>query len=349
MITILPNTRIYVLCPAKVATGGPELLHQLCYHLRNTFGYEAYMYYYPPNHPNPIHPAYKCYNNPYACEIEDLEKNVLISPEVNQALNLLTNYRRIRKIVWFLSIDNYFLSRIKRTDFLIRRALVKILRVSKPTSLLEIHMDKIAERYPLEKDQRLKNVNGVMAQSKRALEFLASKGFSPVYYLSDYLNEEFLRETYNPERKEDIVVYNPAKGFQFTIKIIQQAPSLKFIPVKNLTRTQVIDLLKRSKVYIDFGNHPGKDRLPREAAILGCCVITGMKGCASYFEDLPIPSEYKFEDKVENIPKIVQKIEDCLQNYYERIKDFDFYRTVIKGEPEKFVEDMRKIFQATNL
>ncbi|MGC8677909.1 MAG: hypothetical protein ACP5UF_06830 [Hydrogenobaculum sp.] len=90
-----------------------------------------------------------------------------------------------------------------------------------------------------------------------------------------------------------------------------------------MTRDQVIETLQKAKVYIDFGNHPGKDRIPREAAILGCCVITGKRGSATFFEDVPIPEEYKFE---------------------ERYQDFNYYRQVIRNEPTKFLENLKKIF-----
>jgi len=112
----------------------------------------------------------------------------------------------------------------------------------------------------------------------------------------------------------------------------------------NMTRKEVIETLQRAKVYMDFGNHPGKDRLPRESAILGCCVITGKRGSARYFEDVPIPEQYKFEDKEESIPTIVERIRDCLENFEERYKDFDYFRQVIREEPKKFLEDLKKIF-----
>ena len=51
-----------------------------------------------------------------------------------------------------------------------------------------------------------------------------------------------------------------------------------------MTPEQVVDLMSESKVYIDFGNHPGKDRIPREAVINGCCVITGVRGSARFKE-----------------------------------------------------------------
>jgi len=53
------NSKVYVVCPANVATGGPELLHQLVYKL-NIFGIEAYMYYYNTKKgKDPVHDEYK--------------------------------------------------------------------------------------------------------------------------------------------------------------------------------------------------------------------------------------------------------------------------------------------------
>ena len=85
----------------------------------------------------------------------------------------------------------------------------------------------------------------------------------------------------------------------------------------------------------------------KETTILGCCVITGKRGSAEFFEDVSIPDEYKFEDKEENIPKIIEKIIDCFENFEKRYKDFDNYRQIIKEEPQKFVEDLKKIFVRT--
>jgi len=45
-VEIYPNTKIFLACPAHIAIGGPELLHQLAYHLRKDLSIDAYMYYY---------------------------------------------------------------------------------------------------------------------------------------------------------------------------------------------------------------------------------------------------------------------------------------------------------------
>ncbi len=45
VIEIYKNSKIFVACPAGVATGGPENLHQLVNLLRQKMHINAYMYY----------------------------------------------------------------------------------------------------------------------------------------------------------------------------------------------------------------------------------------------------------------------------------------------------------------
>jgi len=98
-IKIYPTTKVYVVAPANVATGGPELLHQLAYQLRNNLDVDGYMYYMPYNHPHPVHLAFKLYNNPFVRNIEDSEKNILIVPEKISEIRVLRDYYQIRKAI----------------------------------------------------------------------------------------------------------------------------------------------------------------------------------------------------------------------------------------------------------
>ncbi len=349
-IKIYPNAKVYVVAPANTATGGPELLYQLVFHLRNDFNIEAYMYYVPSDLPDPVHPEYKQYNNPYVEEIEDKKENLLIVPEVIGGIRVLSKYSEIRKVIWWLSVDNFYLSPIlsSKRNFFFRRVINKVsnLIFNKPLfDINELALKKLTQLNLSNFDQ-VRQADFHLVQSYYAMHHLESNGIPKrkIFYLSDYLNERFLKIETDLSKKENIVVYNPKKGFSFTKKIIKIAPGIKFVPLVNMTRQQVIETLQRAKMYIDFGNHPGKDRIPREAAILGCCVITGKRGSAKYFEDVPIPEEYKFEDKEDNIPAIVNKIKDCFENFVERYNDFDSYRHFIKNEPQKFVDDLKKIF-----
>jgi hypothetical protein len=325
-IEVYPDTKVYVVAPAHTATGGPELLHQLVYHLRNDLNIDAYMYYVPEDHPNPVHPAYKQYNVPYVEEISDDEKNILVVPERYEFIKYTLDevkFINIRKVIWWLSVDNF---------------LTPLIEAYKNKTILSI--DDV-HKYVKE------NFNFHLAQSYYAINFLKEIKIpeEKIFYLSDYLNTDFLKTKVNLSKKENIVAYNPQKGYLFTKRLIKKAKHINFIPIINMNRKQVIELLKKAKVYIDFGNHPGKDRIPREAAILGCCVITGKKGSAKFFEDVPIPEEYKFEDKMRNTPYIINKINDCFENFEERYNDFEYYRNKIKKEPQKFKEDLEKFFK----
>jgi hypothetical protein len=97
-----------------------------------------------------------------------------------------------------------------------------------------------------------------------------------------------------------------------------------------LTPQDVRDLLRQAKVYIDWGPHPGMDRLPREAALAGCLVITNRQGSANFDTDVPIPTEYKVADfDTDAIHKLLLR---CVHEYQERKKDFDSYREWIQRQ-----------------
>lgn len=351
-IYINKDTKVFISCPANSASGGPELLHQLGFHFINDLKVQAFMYYYnfdKDRNQTTVHPEYEFYNVPYVLEIsieEDIERNILIVPEVISGLSLLSKYRNIRKGIWFLSVDNFYFSKMTKKDLFLQKAINKVIKLFYKKPLFEIrsvrNLNKLARKYDYANDSLLKLADFYMINSYRGLKWFSN--LKPLYYLSEYLAPSFLNLQTDLSKKENIVAFNPKKGLFFTDKIIQSAPDIKFVPLINFTRQQIIETLQKAKVYIDFGNHPGKDRIPREAAILGCCVITGKRGSAAYFEDVPIPDDYKFEDKEKNIPKIIDKIKDCFQNFYDRYKDFEYYRKVIKQEPERFVEDLKKIF-----
>ena len=106
----------------------------------------------------------------------------------------------------------------------------------------------------------------------------------------------------------------------------------------------MLNLLARAKVYIDFGNHPGKDRIPREARMQGCIVITGKNGSAKYFEDVPI--EEKFDKSPKNISVISTLIKQIFDNYaIWNNKQID-YTNFIKKEKQLFEENVAAVFGA---
>jgi hypothetical protein len=353
MINIYKNTKVYILVPAGVESGGPEFLNQLGYYLREQLNFKVFLYYIPINHLHPVPRPYKKYNNLTIDKIEDKENNLLIAPEVSHLLRVMHSFDKIRKVIWWLSLDNYFydkfLSENKIYSFFLRS-------INKTFHFLHlpifIELTDVARKkylnYDLKKDYLISQSSVNICSARHVENSLIRFGFTNVVYISELLNEEFLKIIWDTHSKENIIAFNPKKGIRFTKKIIKKASDQRFIPIQNLSKDQVIDLLIKSKVYIDFGNHPGRDRLPREAAVLGCCVITNKRGGAQIYEDLEISDEYKFDETESQLEQIVKKIKECIKNYNIRIKDFESYRKSIIDEPRRFLNGLKEYFIEVN-
>lgn len=315
---------IYVVAPSNFATGGPELLHQLAYKLK-IGGYNVLMMYLPSGQTNPVHDNYLQYGIGFVNEIEDSKDNVIIVPETS--VGFLAGFEKAIRIIWWLSVDNYYLSMPGIAGRVNRFFLNKM----------------NCQRY-LFFGESIKGVDYHFVQSQYAEKVLMKHKVSNPVYLEDYLHESFLKVHTDISKKENIVAYNPKKGFAFTKKIMKEAKGIEFVAIEDMTRQEVIELLQRAKVYIDFGFHPGKDRIPREAAFLECCVITNKRGAAGYVKDVPINEEYKFSESRASITGIVKKIEDCFNHFVENNTKFRGYKAEIIKQEQVFDSQLKNIF-----
>ncbi|GAA3948305.1 hypothetical protein GCM10022209_51420 [Chitinophaga oryziterrae] len=331
MIVVHKNTKIYAMCPAATFTGGPELLHQLVNKM-TLAGYEAYMV-YSGDAENPVHPNFVIYNNKYTTEIEDNPENILIVPEIY--ITKVGHLTQIRKCVWWLSIDNFFKPYFTYPAFWMFKMLKQIGLEGMCKEL--IFKLKVSDKFQYH-----------IVQSYYAKMFLKQHKIEsePLY---DYLSAAFLQNSTGIDlsAKKPQVLYNPKKGFEFTAKLIEQGKDINWIPLEGMKPAEVVALLKESMVYIDFGTHPGRDRFPREAAILQCCVITGKRGSANYYEDVPITDQYKIEDKVSNIPHIINTIRACMSDFHTHIQAFESYRQMILSAEKMYMESFNRIFEQT--
>lgn len=329
MLNVSNKTTIYVLCPSYNKTGGTELAHQLVYEI-NRNHVDAKIAYYE-NQPNPmkINEAFLGYVNSFVQlnEIVDSPENVLIAPEV--CTKYLKPYKSIQKCIWWMSVDNYLKWHQAKMTYQCNGLWVVLKGILK---------GKIFFRKP-SFDKKITH----FYQSEYAKKFLENCGVTKAYRLSDYLNSSYFNLDLNTQRK-DQVLYNPRKGIQFTQALMAAAPDIKWVPLQGMTTDQVKDTLLHSKVYIDFGNHPGKDRFPREAAMCGCCVITGKRGSAKYFEDIPIADDFKFDESANTLPLIIAKIRECISNYAEISQNFNHYRDFIQSEYNTFLSDVKENF-----
>lgn len=338
------NSKIYIHTPCNSATGGIELLHQLAHFLRNN-GVEAYTVLFGSGQ-HVIHPEYQKYN--VCCIEEDAIENCSDCLEVYTEVmgnELLANNRITQKFMWWLSVDNFYKlsnDKICLWDLYIwdKKIWIEQLKIRFNLSLY-YHRNEFENKVGL----RVFNERGVMFgyQCEYIYHHLKKAGINNSIPLSDYINTDYV--AINSLDRENIVLYNPSKGLEFTKKLIAAAPNINWTPIAGYNRKSLSELMSRSKLYIDFGNHPGKDRLPRECAIKGCCIITGMRGSAAFQDDVDIPSKYKFDEKTSSIDTIIERIKSTLSNYNECIKDFGHYRQKILCEKEVFENEIRLIFE----
>lgn len=317
--------KIYILAPQNHKSGGPELAHQLCHAINELTDVPAFMCYVDTGAPFdkalgidiPAPDAYEIYETQHISDpsVLDNSDSVIVFPE---GLTLsMPYYPKARKVLWWMSVDNY----IKSTN--------------------ESNLPFIS-----------KNVSLHLFQSFYSKDYVEKKiPGAKGLYLSDYINEQHGKFIYPAELRENMGLYNPAKGYDQIKPLIEKASWLKWVPLTGLDIPHMVLMMEAGKIYVDFGNHPGKDRIPREAAADGCCVITNKKGAAAFEGDVPIPEKYKFESPLDSLDEIDTLIHDICDNFATHQADFADYRKMIASEKDafysdtlRFIETCQKIF-----
>jgi len=323
-------SKIYIFCPAYFATGGPELLHQLHFKLRKR-GICSFMYYTGKDelNNNYTNDRFKHYVgiDEIAETVDDSVNNYLITPEI-YFKDL--NYCKINLLYWWLSVDYFLIYNgfnplvVTKNNF---KNKVKILINRSPYNRIKSLLNKTNPKLHL-------------YQSFYAKDFLIRLGYRNILPLSDFINPKVIYKG-NDIIKENIIVFNPLKGFDVTKYLMENSPSnFIWIPIENMTPIQISKLLARAKVYIDFGYHPGKDRIPREAVLNNCCIITNRSGSAKNHIDIPISNRYKFKKPIESSTQICKLIQDIFKNFNQHLIKFENYKNIINSEERLFDKQM---------
>jgi hypothetical protein len=208
--------------------------------------------------------------------------DVVVAPEI--ALSALCAVRGPLRVLWWLSVDNAYWCRRRDQlyDLLGPRLLDRVDAVARRRTYATL-------REPAQRDI----LHAAQSEFARAhvREVLGTEPLMLTDYLTDLPALTAPVETGARERR---VAYNPAKGLPATSRVISELNgAVDFVPIKGLTHAGTVQLLRRSLVYLDLGSHPGRDRLPREAALAGCIVLAGLRGAAVNAIDMPIPDDYK--------------------------------------------------------
>lgn len=339
MIENVLNKKIYAYCLSSVVTGGCELIHQLIDYLNN-HGCDASIVYVG-NKSHSIPDAYSKYNIKVSESIPDEENTIVVCGE--GFLYLASQYKKAQVILWWLSVDNAYNDGVQLPYMSLYDVFKWNVRTGLRCIKLRIKNHIYHGFFSIKQIKELNSINGY--QSEYAKLYLESLGFHNLVPLKDYINTTYYQaDKVNNSKRSPKVLYNPRKGIEFTKKLIQLAPEFEWVPLQGMNREQLLETFQTSMLYIDFGNHPGKDRLPREAALNGCCIITGRRGAAKNDVDINIPTCYKFDENVTPPNIIIKKIKYILENYDNCKTDFLSYQNNILGEKEEFENQIDILF-----
>ncbi len=339
--------KIYVAIPDNGTKGGVESLYQFASGCRD-IGYQSYVYYFRQTskvYQIPESMSRK-YNLHKAEKVEDSAENVIIFPEMYTYP--LRKFHYIKKCIWFLSLNYYLESDpvYKAKESLRKRKLPKVLLPAAVIAMAAMTTSSF-RRIRIHKEK----IPYYLYNCEYAHNFINSVCNYPCFthYLCGPIDDIYF-ESLNI-KKEKIVSYNPKKCTEYTNKVIELVsdarPDIMFIPIQAMTIEKVREVLMRSSVYMDLGKFPGPERIPREAVMMNCNIITSMLGSAGNNDiDVPIKSEYKFELTDINLEKIQNLIIDMIDNYELYVSFFDKYRQKVIEQKRRLHADIQEFLSA---
>lgn len=315
---------IYIYSPITGPTGGTELLQQFCSIARSK-GHDAVMLYEGDPVGSPILDKFGRYDNPYVTDFVDVEDNSVLIPE--HYAEFCYKVKHAKCAIWWMSVDNYWGAPYQPDGYSYK----DLYRVIRRLIYRPVHF-----RNRKQFKQYLHFYQSEYARLYVSEEF----GIKPdrLFALSDYISTDYCENELSVKR--DYVLYNPKKGIKYTKQLIKADPSIQWTPLIGYSLEELVSLMQESKLYIDFGGHPGKDRLPREAAACGCCIITGRRGAAANSIDVPIAEEMKI-DKFD-VGDVLHRIRTVLSDYEAEYSCFGSYRELISEEKNIFEQETVK-------
>lgn len=330
--------RVFVYYPRGLRTGGPEALHQLVDTLRRQT-VDASLVPIPGTESLPRSSEYDVYDAPEAPFV-DAPTSALVVPEMS--MGLLGRASKATRFCWWLSIDNalpFRASRRKEVLWPIERE-VGSWTVRDDATLLARRV-----RARFKRHRALMYASHHLTQSHYAWSYLHSRLNIVGSALSDY-TPIALAEVVNEwsADRRPVITYNYAKSAAVMTQVIARNPDLQFLALRDMTRPQVLHHLKESLVHIDLGTHPGKDRMPREAALMGSIVLAVRRGSAANSIDVPLAWEHKISPIGDVSAGTRDAIDRVLVNPERAWTMQQFYRDEIIRERTIFREESRAIF-----
>ena len=116
------------------------------------------------------------------------------------------------------------------------------------------------------------------------------------------------------------------------------------MPIENMPAEAVHETLLKSQIYIDFGHHPGKDRIPREAAMSGNVVFLHERGAAAFHLDHPLDRFFLFTSADVSNGSLYERVRKVLAEPEKFFASQSTYHARIYFEREEFLTQVKMNF-----
>lgn len=187
-----------------------------------------------------------------------------------------------------------------------------------------------------------------LCQSVYARDFVANQGGQKLEMLSDFTDIGDLGDPLTADARKFDIAYLPSKASGAEAALDQLKKNFKVVALKSMSRDQIKETLKQSKIFLDFGHHPGKDRVPREAALCGAIPVVRHQGAAAVYEDVPLPDELLVDtDCFFNLDDLQAKITGILNDEPKWQEELAGYRDWIKDEERRFNGEIKNLVALT--
>jgi hypothetical protein len=291
-------------------------------------------------HPHTVHndrvEQYEVYDAPEAPAIIDAPENVVVYPETY--VYEMSGVKLARRMCWWLSIDNSLTFMAER---MWHRSQATPLEKARQVAVPYARMWKNrVNPGMLRKDRDVVH----LVQSSYAWAFVATRFDVVPSLVSDYTPNAEFQGALEVPRHRQLVTYNPAKGGHIIEAVKAQCPSsIEWRPIVGMTRAEVVATLQSCGVYLDLGHHPGKDRMPREAALSGALSVVARRGSGAFFADVPVPWEHKITPGDGEVTAAAM-LPRLIDNFDAEVAKQDGYRATILNERSRFKNEVEDVF-----
>lgn len=317
--------RVAILAPAGT-TGGPEAIHQLAHSL-NTLGVRCDIAYFgaanqvqieidriicrPPGH-RPSMDYYRSYHPQVSEEIPVGPDTLAILPEA--VANHHVHFKNCGVALWWLSVDNALRAQpaLREPD---RRA-----QLFGRSDLIHLH------------------------QSVYAREWLRANGAKNLYELGDYTSDAFTGAPARTFSPRPIAAYNANKGADIGREFFSENVKFEGLGLRGYAKTQLKAIFSERLIYVDFGHFPGKDRMPREAAVSGSVVFINRQGAGEYYDDFPLPDFFKFTAQDVTSGSLQARLDAVLADPEGYWAQQEFFRALVIWEKAQFHDQVMRLW-----